>query len=271
MLSGHVGIILRSKPVLDQLLARMVEAPTRMTADALELTYTRDYEAALTLTTAFRSVLILVAIGLAACIAFVGLRLRRATVALQHQAHHDGLTELPNRTLLHRRLEASTLRAQEDGQPMALLLMDLDRFKEVNDTLGHHAGDELLRQVARRVRSTLRAADTVARLGGDEFAMLLPGSDVIAAEAAATSILEVLAKPFAIEGSMLQIGASIGISLFLERGDDAETLLRRADSALYVAKRAQSGAVVYRPKHDHHGTKLRLIAPEPAPAAGTAR
>jgi diguanylate cyclase (GGDEF)-like protein len=154
---------------------------------------------------------------------------------------------------------------------MALLLMDLDRFKEVNDTLGHHAGDELLRQVARRVQSTLRAADTVARLGGDEFAVLLPGSDVVAARAVATTILDVLAEPFAIEGSMLQIGASIGIAPFLERGDDAETLLRHADGALYVAKRAQSGAVVYTPAHDLHGTKLRLLVPESETAAATAQ
>jgi diguanylate cyclase (GGDEF)-like protein len=268
MLAAHVDIILQSKPVLDGLVARMVEAPTSVAANTLELTYTRDYESALGWTTTFRLVLILLAIALAACIALVVVRLRRATQALQQQAHHDGLTSLPNRTLLHLRLEAGT---QAGGPPAAMLLMDLNRFKEVNDTLGHHAGDELLRQVARRLLATLGATDTVARLGGDEFAMLLMDADVVAARTMATRILRALGEPFAIEGRMLEIGASIGIALVLERGDDAESLLRRADGALYVAKREQSGSVVYTPEHDQHGTKLRLIVPESELAAATAQ
>jgi diguanylate cyclase (GGDEF)-like protein len=128
---------------------------------------------------------------------------------------------------------------------MAVLVMDLDRFKEVNDTLGHHAGDELLRQVARRLQSTLRAGDTVARMGGDEFAILLPGSDQLAAQMVAAKLLHGLASPFLVEARELEIGASVGIALFPEHGTDAETLLRRADMALYAAKRERSGLIVY--------------------------
>jgi diguanylate cyclase (GGDEF)-like protein/PAS domain S-box-containing protein len=175
---------------------------------------------------------------------------RQAEQVLQHQAHHDGLTSLPNRTLLHERLRDATRVAQEVGQPMAVLVMDLDRFKEVNDTLGHHAGDELLRQVARRMQSALRAGDTVARMGGDEFAILLPGSDVNAAQRVAAKLLHGLAAPFHVEERTLEIGASVGIALFPEHGTDAEALLRRADMALYAAKREDRGLIVYTSEQD---------------------
>jgi diguanylate cyclase (GGDEF)-like protein/PAS domain S-box-containing protein len=179
----------------------------------------------------------------------------QAEQALQHQAHHDGLTSLPNRTLLHQRLQDAAGVAQQAGQLMAVLVMDLDRFKEVNDTLGHHAGDELLRQVAQRLQSTLRAGDTVARMGGDEFAVLLPGSDMEAAQRVAAKLLHGLSSAFLVEGRGLEIGASIGIAVFPEHGTDAETLLRRADVALYAAKREGCGLIVYNPNQDDH---LRL-------------
>jgi diguanylate cyclase (GGDEF)-like protein/PAS domain S-box-containing protein len=194
---------------------------------------------------------------------------RQAEQALQHQAHHDGLTSLPNRTLLHERLRDAARIAEEVGQPMAVLVMDLDRFKEVNDTLGHHAGDELLRQVARRMQSTLRAGDTVARMGGDEFAILLPGSDVNAAQTVAAKLLHGLAAPFHIEERTLEIGASVGIALFPEHGTDAEALLRRADIALYAAKREDSGLIVYTSEQDADrapAAPRARLAPESAAA-----
>jgi diguanylate cyclase (GGDEF)-like protein/PAS domain S-box-containing protein len=184
---------------------------------------------------------------------------RHAEQALQHQAHHDGLTDLPNRTVLHQRLEDAVADGHQVGLPVALLIMDLDRFKEVNDTLGHHAGDALLRLVAARLQATRRAGDTVARLGGDEFAILLPGANIEAAYQRAARLLKDLTQPFTVEERVLDIGASVGIALYPEHGADAATLLRHADVALYVAKRQRSGSVVYTPEQDmHSATRLGL-------------
>ncbi len=131
--------------------------------------------------------------------------------------------------------------------------MDLDRFKDVNDSLGHDHGDQLLQQVSARLQTTLRASDTVARLGGDEFAVLLPGAGVEGATQSAHSILAVLTAPFALSGATdldshhLSIGASIGIALAPDHGQEDAVLLRYADIAMYVAKRAGKGYAVYAP------------------------
>jgi len=172
--------------------------------------------------------------------------------ALQHQAMHDALTGLPNRALLHDRLGQALLVARREGTPLALLLLDLDRFKEVNDTFGHHVGDALLVEVAARVHGVLRASDTVARLGGDEFAALLPGDDAAGAGRAASSILAALDAPTTVEDHALQLAGSIGIALYPAHGADAATLLRQADIAMYVAKRTHSGHVVYDTTQDRH-------------------
>jgi len=133
--------------------------------------------------------------------------------ALQHQAMHDALTGLPNRTLLLDRLEQALLAARREGTLLALLLLDLDHFKEVNDTFGHHVGDALLVEAAARVQGALRASDTVARLGGDEFAALLPGDDAAGATRAARSILAALDAPLTVEGHALRVMGSAGIAL----------------------------------------------------------
>jgi len=172
--------------------------------------------------------------------------------ALQHQALHDALTGLPNRALLHDRLGQALLVARREGTPLALLLLDLDRFKEVNDTFGHHVGDALLVEVAARVHGVLRASDTVARLGGDEFAVLLPGDDAAGAGRAASSILAALDAPTTVEDHALQLAGSIGIALYPAHGADAATLLRQADIAMYVAKRTHRGHVVYDTTQDRH-------------------
>ena len=131
------------------------------------------------------------------------------------------------------------------------MMMDLDRFKDVNDTFGHHSGDLLLRAVAVRLTAELRASDTVARLGGDEFAIVMMGVDSEAfAAAAARKLLRALEPPFEIDGERFDVGASIGIALFPQHGDDADSLMRRADVAMYVAKRSGSGYAVYSPEED---------------------
>ena len=172
-------------------------------------------------------------------------------VALEHRALHDGLTELPNRTLLYDRLRQAILLSKREHQPLALLVMDLDRFKEVNDTFGHHAGDDVLRQVAARLRTELRESDTIARLGGDEFAIILPGvADEAAAVLTAGRLLQALLQPLTIEGEQLEIRASIGIVLFPRHAEDADTLLRHGDAAMYEAKRTGAGTALYTLEHD---------------------
>ena len=162
--------------------------------------------------------------------------------ALRHQALHDPLTGLPNRTLLFDALEKSIDGARERSAAMALLLMDLDRFKEVNDSFGHHFGDALLKQVAFRLRNQMREGDLVARLGGDEFAIVLPqATDAQVAATAARRLLNALEQPFVIDGQVLEVGASLGVALYPEHGADARTLLRRADVAMYTSKQKQSG------------------------------
>ena len=166
---------------------------------------------------------------------------------LRHQATHDGLTNLPNRTHLFDRLEQNIVAARQAGGMLALLVMDLDRFKEVNDTFGHHFGDMLLKQVAFRLRNQLREGDTVARLGGDEFAMVLDEvADANVAARIARNILHALEQPFVVEDQALEVGASIGIALFPSHGGDARTLLRLADTAMYNAKQGQTGYSFHR-------------------------
>jgi diguanylate cyclase (GGDEF)-like protein len=175
----------------------------------------------------------------------------RAHLALAQQALYDELTELPNRRLFQDRLEQAILTSCRDGHPIALLLMDLDRFKDVNDTMGHLAGDALLRELGKRLRSSLRSSDTVARLGGDEFAVILTTlGDHAGATVAAQKILDVVGEPLQLRGQPLQVTGSIGIALYPEHGSDPETLLRRADVAMYVAKRAGSGSATYAPEMD---------------------
>jgi diguanylate cyclase (GGDEF)-like protein len=181
----------------------------------------------------------------------------QAQEALQYQALHDALTGLPNRTLLHEHLTQALRSAQADQQPVALLLLDLDRFKEVNDTFGHQHGDLLLQHVATRLRAALRAGDIVARLGGDEFALLLPDTDEAGARRLAQGVQALLEAPILVQGQPLVVGSSSGIALAPQHGTDAATLLRCADVAMYVAKRAGGGYTVYDPAQDHH-TQERL-------------
>lgn len=171
--------------------------------------------------------------------------------ALRHQAMHDGLTNLPNRVMLFDRLEKAVDAARQSSAMAALLLMDLDRFKEVNDSFGHHFGDMLLKQVAFRLQNQLRLSDTVARLGGDEFAIVVPGApDANYVASLARRILDSLQQPFVIEGQVLEVGGSIGIALYPTHGTDSRTLLRRADVAMYAAKASQQGYSFHKDEYD---------------------
>lgn len=171
--------------------------------------------------------------------------LKAKTDALEHQALHDALTSLPNRTLLMDRFRQAIRLAEREKYACSLLMMDLDRFKEVNDTLGHHVGDHLLREVANRLKNRLRDSDTLARMGGDEFAFLLPDTDRDQAVNVINQLQEALEQPFDIEGRHLYIGASIGLALSPENGTDPVLLMQRADIAMYQAKRNHLSYAVY--------------------------
>ncbi len=180
--------------------------------------------------------------------------LRSQQAALEHQALHDALTDLPNRIYLYARLQQAVAAARRLGNGCALLIMDLDRFKEINDTFGHHSGDMLLQQVGKRLAAALRESDTVARLGGDEFAVVLPGiAERGAAGVVARKLLKALEDPFAMEDAVFTIGGSIGIALYPDDGADADTLMRGADVAMYAAKRAASGFAYYAHDSPEHG------------------
>jgi diguanylate cyclase (GGDEF)-like protein len=161
----------------------------------------------------------------------------RAAVQIEHLAYYDGLTALPNRELFIDRLSLALVQAHRDGRKLAVLFLDLDRFKQINDSLGHSVGDELLRAMGRRVHEAVREGDTLARLGGDEFTLLLPGIHN-ASEAAriAQKLLEAVRRPFELQGRELFVTTSIGISIYPEDGVDAESLIRSADVAMYRAK-----------------------------------
>jgi diguanylate cyclase (GGDEF)-like protein/PAS domain S-box-containing protein len=162
--------------------------------------------------------------------------------ALRHQALHDDLTDLPNRALFEDRVNHAIRAGARSGESLALLLLDLDGFKEVNDTLGHQHGDALLKLVAERLKECLRDGDTIARLGGDEFGILpLTGTDLPAAAAVAWKVLKALEAPFPVDGHDLSVTASIGMTLVPDHGDNIDDLLRRADLAMYDAKRAGGG------------------------------
>lgn len=180
---------------------------------------------------------------------------KEAEAMLQHLAYYDPLTDLPNRTLLQDRLRQAVIAAQRGSKPVALLLMDLDRFKEINDTLGHHNGDLVLQQVGLRLRGVLREVDTVARLGGDEFAVLLPLSKSEDALLVARKIIKALEPPFVIQDILVAVEVSIGIALHPDHGANTDLLVQRADVAMYAAKKSGRGHMVYSSEHDKHSPR----------------
>ncbi|MDX6515131.1 MAG: hypothetical protein QOH73_797, partial [Gaiellaceae bacterium] len=187
--------------------------------------------------------------------------LRHHAELSEYQALHDALTELPNRVLFQDRIQQALLNAEREGGRLAVMLLDLDRFKEINDTLGHASGDHVLREVAKRLHNCLRASDTVARLGGDEFGLLLPKQNE---SADVVHLLDKLAaaieQPIDLDGLPLGIEGSIGVAFYPDHGLSAEELMQRADVAMYVAKQDNRPHSFYEHAGDHHDPiRLSLV------------
>jgi len=184
---------------------------------------------------------------------------KMAEQRVAHMAHHDALTGLPNRVLLRDRIQQAIAQAHRAGSQVAVLFLDLDRFKTINDSLGHQLGDRLLQSVASRILVCVREGDTVSRLGGDEFVIVVPGVATSGdASAVASKILEVLASAFHLHGNDLHVSTSIGIALYPSDGADAETLMRNADTAMYHAKDMGRGNYQFFTQHMNVAAQQRL-------------
>jgi diguanylate cyclase (GGDEF)-like protein len=184
---------------------------------------------------------------------------KRADETVQYLAYHDVLTDLPNRTLFCDRLRQALLISHRESKPLALLLMDLNRFKEVNDTFGHQYGDLLLRQIGPRLRRCMRESDTVARIGGDEFAILLQNTDAEGAVLTARKVLKGLEIPFALKDAIIEVGASIGIAFYPDHGEEGDVLFQRADMAMYATKQAGGGYMVYATEHEQSSPRRLML------------
>ncbi len=188
-------------------------------------------------------------------------RLRRQAAENEHQARHDGLTGLPNRGSFSDQVTSALATAAAGNSLLAVMIVDLDRFKEVNDTLGHHSGDELLREAGERLTTALRTGDVLSRFGGDEFAVLLPHVDSVeAAAAVAERLCAALEEPFVLHGLTVHLEASLGIAMYPDHGDDVETLVQHADVAMYIAKSSTSSFELYDCRHDRNSAgRLALL------------
>ncbi len=185
---------------------------------------------------------------------------KQAEARIAHMARHDALTDLPNRVLLRERMEEALRKQRRDGVAFAVLCLDLDQFKAVNDTLGHPVGDALLKEVAARLSAIVRPGVTIARLGGDEFALVQPLAQPHEAEALARRVIETVAQPYALDGNSVVVGTSIGVALAPLDGDDPDTLLKNADLALYRAKTDGRGAArFFEPEMDAQIKRRRAL------------
>jgi len=186
--------------------------------------------------------------------------LARTNTELEHLALYDNLTGLPNRSLIQDRIQQALYAASRDGHQLGIFVLDLDQFKDVNDTLGHEIGDQLLKAVGERYNAVLRKTDTVGRLGGDEFAVIIPDTDTDATVRLAEQLLAALEQPFRLNSNTLSIDASIGIALYPEHGLDVAALLKHADVAMYMAKRNKSGYALYDTTEDPHSpSRLAML------------
>jgi diguanylate cyclase (GGDEF)-like protein len=189
-------------------------------------------------------------------------RLTLINKELEHLALYDGLTDLPNRSLIKDRLQQGLFTAKREKEQLTIMMIDLDRFKDINDTLGHNVGDELLTQVGTRFSEALRTTDTVGRLGGDEFAVIVPDANVKKAILVAKNLLKSLEHPFEVEHNSFDVEASIGIAVYPEHGQDILTLLKHADVAMYIAKRNKNGYFVYNSEEDDYSPSRLTLSGE---------
>ena len=210
----------------------------------------------------FEAVLILLFAALVPILRRVSHRIRRQMEEIEHRAYYDDLTGLPNRTLFRDRIEHALLASKRLGPEVTVMLLDIDRFKEVNDALGHETGDLLLREFGERIRPKLRIHETLARLGGDEFGILLPTGSADEATLIAERVHDALTEPFALRGLSLEVATSIGIATHPHHGDDADTLLQHADVAMYLAKEAHVGTTVYDADQDENDAERLALAGE---------
>jgi diguanylate cyclase (GGDEF)-like protein len=187
-------------------------------------------------------------------------RLGQLSLQSEHQAAHDTLTGLPNRAHLRATLDAELARSKRERRPFGLLVIDLNHFKEINDTLGHHVGDQLLIEFAERLEQAVRRSDHVARLGGDEFAVIVPNADESEARAVAARIQASLEEPIALGGMLIEVDAAIGLAMQPEHAQHADDLLRLADVAMYVAKETHATVATYSAQRDHNSAdRLSLL------------
>jgi diguanylate cyclase len=192
-------------------------------------------------------------------LAQINSQLARQARESEHAALHDALTGLPNRVLFADRLEHAIAAARRDPAPFSILMIDLDRFKEINDTLGHTVGDQVLCEIGPRLMGVLRPGDSLARLGGDEFALLLPSAGIEEAKEVTARVLATMREPFALREMTVSVDASVGIVTYPTHGEDAETLVQRADIAMYLAKGHGRGEALYDPAEDPYDPERLLL------------
>jgi diguanylate cyclase (GGDEF)-like protein len=210
----------------------------------------------------FEVALVLLFVLLVPILRRVTVRIRRQMDEIQHRAMHDELTGLPNRVLFADRTEQAIATAAREGTPVAVLAFDIDRFKDVNNTLGHETGDVLLHDLAQRLQACLRASETLARLGGDEFGILVPGGSAEDAFALAGQVHETLESPFVVDGLPLEASASIGVAEYPAHGESVDGLLQHADVAMHLAKESHAQTAVYDEEQDMNDAARLALAGE---------
>jgi diguanylate cyclase (GGDEF)-like protein len=210
----------------------------------------------------FEAVLILLFVGLVPILRRVGNRIRRQMEEIERRAYFDELTGLPNRTLFRDRVEQAILAARRESGSAVVMLLDVDRFKEINDALGHDTGDLLLRELGDRLRGALRANETLARLGGDEFGILLPTATAEEAVGCAERVHAALEQAVQLRELPIETAVSLGIAAFPEHGEDLDALLQHADVAMYLAKETHAGTAVYDPDRDENDAQRLALAGE---------
>ena len=207
-------------------------------------------------------VLVLLFVALVPILRRVTRRIQRQMDEIEYRALYDELTGLPNRTLFRDRIQQAIHSARRERRRVTVLLLDVDHFREINDTLGHDAGDLLLQEIGSRLGEVLRESDTFARLGGDEFGILVPSSSDEDVSLLAGRVHESLERPFTLRGLPLEVGTSIGVASFPEHGEDVDTILQRADVAMYLAKDAHAGTATYDVSQDTNDAARLALAGE---------